>query len=118
MSPAEVVEQRMRALTIANDTRVRRAELKRRLRAGVEDARPLLAEPPWWLKGMPVEHVLLAVPKLGPRKVTQILRRCNVVKGRTVGQLTDRQRLALTEEIDRAAGQALDGSSSGGAREV
>lgn len=94
------LEQRLAALERANEIRTRRAQLKRDVRAGI----PFMAlvwEPPDWLLTMQVYDLLLAVPKLGKRKAEQIMRRLRISHQKTVGGLSERQRVDLLSELGR-----------------
>lgn len=70
--------QQKNALNRANDLRVRRANLKGRMKRGREDVRALLLDPPSTLEGMRVEEFLRAVPKVGTVKTGRILRDAKV----------------------------------------
>lgn len=98
-APARSIEQRMEALTKANDVRSRRAALKRGIRAGREDPRALLLDPPAYIETMKVWELLFAIPKYGRTKVNRRLAQIRVSPSKTVGGLSDRQRRELAEML-------------------
>ena len=93
--PERSMAQRLDALAKANDTRGKRARLKRDLKASRRSALDVLADPPEYVETMRILDLLLAVPKWGQVKATQALRRCAVSPSKTVGGLSARQRAAL-----------------------
>jgi hypothetical protein len=94
-APERTDVQRLAALERANEIRIARARLKRDLKAGHTQIHGLLLDPPEWLQTAKVFDLLLAVPKYGRVKVNRILTRCRVSPSKTIGGLSDRQRLAL-----------------------
>lgn len=91
--------QRLDALERANRIRTYRAELKRKLKtgrvsigavlvAGATDERLVTAK---------VMDVLLATPKIGRVKADKLLRSVRVSPSKTLGGLSNRQRLELLE---------------------
>lgn len=95
VAPERSLQQRRDALRRANDVRVKRAALKRDMKARRVSARDLLREPPEFVETMKVFDLLLAVPKAGRVKVTKALRACGVSPSKTVGGLSERQREEL-----------------------
>src|ERR1700747_3359005 len=91
-APERSLVQRMEGPQPANDTRSRRAQLKRDLKAGRQPIHELLLEPPEYLETAKVFDLLLAVPKYGRVKVNKILTQCKVSPSKTVGGLSQRQR--------------------------
>ena len=92
-------DQRLLALAMANQTRARRAALKRDLKAGRRSAVSLLADPPDWLATMKVIDLLLSVPKWGRVKSGAILRQNGISPSKTVGGLAPRQRAELVRAL-------------------
>lgn len=90
-APERSLEQRRAALRLANETRSRRAQLKRDLKAGRARLVDLLADPPEYLLNAKVFDLLLAVPKLGRVKVNKILSVCRISPSKTIGGLSERQ---------------------------
>jgi len=102
--PWQNPEQRQAALALANETRTYRAGVKRSLKLIEPDlSRKLVAEhvmdPPQRMVTMKVSELLLATPTLGPKKAHKMLRRAEVPPSKTLGTLTQRQRLSLRAEL-------------------
>lgn len=93
--------QRLRALERANEIRSRRAQLKRDLKAGRESLISLLLDPPAFLETAKVVDVMLAAPMLGRVKVNKFLSTCRISPSKTLGGLTQRQRVELVEAMER-----------------
>lgn len=91
----------MAALKYGNEIRVKRAELKRDLRAGRESVHDLLLDPPEWVETMKVLDVLLAVPKYGRVKVNKLLQICRISPAKTLGGLSVRQRAEIVSMLRR-----------------
>ncbi len=96
-APARSLDQRMEALQRANDVRVRRAQLKRDLKAGSESIESILLAPPEWVETAKVFDMLMAVPKFGRVKAARLLNQCRISQSKTVGGLSERQRAELVE---------------------
>ena len=93
------LKQRRRALQRANEIRSRRAELKRRMKAGTQPVVPLIVDPPDYLATAKVWDVLIAVPKWGRVKVNRLLMVHRISPSKTVGGLSERQRRALASAL-------------------
>lgn len=87
--------QRMDALGRANDVRMKRAALKKRIKAGKVEAGPVLWEPPQHVETMKVFDLLVTMPKIGRVKANKLLGQCRISPSKTVGGLTVRQRKEL-----------------------
>lgn len=98
-TPARSLQQRLQALELANDTRVRRAQLKRDLKAGRESLSAVLLDPPACAETAKVFDMMLAAPKYGRVKVNKILSVARISPSKTLGGLSQRQRLELVERI-------------------
>jgi hypothetical protein len=94
-APERSLNQRMDALARANQIRIKRAQLKRDLKAGRRSIHSLLLEPPEWVETAKVFDMLLAVPKYGRVKVNKILAHCRIAPSKTIGGLSERQRSEL-----------------------
>lgn len=91
--------QRQEALRLANEIRQCRAELKRDLKAGRESARQILLRPPEYANTMKVFDLLLAMPKWGRVKVNKALVHAATSPSKTLGGLSDRQRMELARRF-------------------
>jgi hypothetical protein len=98
-TPERSLAQRQDALEKATAVRVRRAEVKRDLKAGRVSIDTLILRPPVFLESARVADVLLAVPKLGRVKVTTVMKDCGVAPVKTFAGMTDRQRMELVRTI-------------------
>jgi len=94
-APERSLAQRMAALRRANDIRTRRAELKRQIKAGNKDTSRLITDPPEYVETMKVWDLLIATPKYGRVKVNRVLTQSRISPSKTVGGLSERQRVAL-----------------------
>ncbi|MGA2926859.1 MAG: integration host factor, actinobacterial type [Solirubrobacteraceae bacterium] len=95
------MDQRMDALSRANEIRTLRAQLKRDLKSGRVSIGALLLDPPPCLEAAKVFDMLLALPKIGTVKASKILNSCRVSPSKTFGGLNERQRAELVERLDR-----------------
>ena len=91
----------MDALSMANEVRALRAQLKRDLKACRVSIIVLLLDPPPYLETAKVFEIVLALPKVGRVKATKILRGCRVSPSKTFGGLSERQRAELAGRLDR-----------------
>lgn len=94
-APERSLTQRRTALVKANDVRLKRAQLKRDLKARKISGLQMLDDLPEWLETMKVIEFLLALPKVGRVKATKYLKTCEVSPAKTIGGLSDRQRAEL-----------------------
>jgi hypothetical protein len=100
-APERSLQQRMDALQRANIIRMRRAQLKRDLKAGRHTIHDLLLEPPEFVETAKVFDMLLAVPKYGRVKVNKVLQQCRISPSKTIGGLSARQRAELVSLLRR-----------------
>ena len=91
----------MDALRRANEIRVRRAQLKKDLKAGVVSVEEILSDPPSYVETAKVVDILMAVPKFGRVKAARFLNQCRVSQSKTVGGLSERQRAELVGLLRR-----------------
>lgn len=93
--PERTLVQRMDALARANHVRVRKAELKREVKAGRVGAVDVLLDPPEFMETAKVIELLLSMPRVGRVKANKVLARCRVSPSKSLGGLTVRQRVEL-----------------------
>ncbi len=103
--PERSVEQRMRALEVGNRHRSFRAVIKVRIKAGEEDARAFLLDPPVEMRTMRVVELLRAVPKVGSSKIDRLLMLNHVSHSKTLSGLTERQRTVLADAMSPYCGR-------------
>jgi S13-like protein len=100
-APARSLDQRMEALKRANDIRVKRAQLKKDLKAGRVLVEQILGRPPEYVETAKVFDILMAVPKFGRVKAARFLNQCRISQSKTVGGLSERQRAELIGLFNR-----------------
>jgi hypothetical protein len=91
----------MEALRRANEIRVRRAQLKKDLKAGSARIEEILSSPPAYVETAKVIDILMAVPKFGRVKAARFLNQCRISQSKTVGGLSERQRTELVSLLRR-----------------
>jgi hypothetical protein len=87
--------QYMRALERANEVRLARAELKRRVAFGEIDVAKVIVNCPWETHTMAVFDLLMSQRRWGQTRCRKMLAQLPVSDKKTVGSMTDRQRYAL-----------------------
>lgn len=104
-APERSLQQRLDALAHANEIRFYRAQVKRDVKAGRRTIVDELVEVDELMATMKVFDLLLAVPKVGRVKALKVLNRERISPSKTVGGLSERQRLALVAALGgRASG--------------
>ena len=105
MTPAP--PQHMLALGRANEVRLARALLKRRVRAGRVNVCEVIAGCPPEADGMTLLDLLDSQPRWGTYRCSKLLERLGLAEHKTVGSLTERQRNLLVDELrERGARQS------------
>lgn len=107
MAPAP---QHMRALARANEVRLARAELKRRIGHGEVTVAEIVLTSPWEAESMTISDLLMSQRRWGCTRCRKLLQGIPMSENKTVGSMTERQRRALAA--------LLAPSSSRSAREV
>jgi hypothetical protein len=87
--------QYMRALERANQVRLARAELKRRIATGELDVTDVLLDCPWEATSMAVADLLMSQRRWGHTRCRKFLAQVPMSEKKTIGSLTDRQRQTL-----------------------
>lgn len=95
--------QHLRALNRANEVRLARAELKRRVADGEISAREVILEAPWEAASMAVADLLMSQRRWGITRCRKVLSQIPVTETKTIGSLTDRQRQALAGLLGTSA---------------
>jgi len=93
MAPAG--PQYMRALERANQVRLARAELKRRIALGEVDVAEVILECPWEADSMAVADLLLSQRRWGQTRCRKFLSQLPMSEKKSVGSMTERQRRTL-----------------------
>jgi hypothetical protein len=94
-------DQRRVALDRANEIRCDRARLKRDLKGGRRNVIEVMIEPPECALTMRIIDLLIAAPRLGRVKANKALSRAAISPSKTVGSLTERQRVELAYIVHR-----------------
>ena len=89
--------QHMRALARANEVRLARAELKRRVMEGETTAAAVILESPWEVENMAVAELLMSQHRWGHTRARRFLSTIPISETKTIGSMTDRQRRALAD---------------------
>jgi hypothetical protein len=87
--------QYMRALERANQVRLARASLKRRIALGETDVAAVILECPWEAESMAVADLLMSQRRWGQTRCRKFLAQLAMSEKKTVGSMTDRQRRTL-----------------------
>ena len=88
--------QCLAALERANDVRLARAQLKRRVRAGELAAADVVLTSPWQTRTMSVGELLMSQRGWGRVRAHRLLLSVAVPENKQIGRLTERQRLAIS----------------------
>ena len=94
--------QRLRALERANEVRLARAELKRRIADGDVTVADVLLDPPSEAGSWAVGDVLTSQRRWGSMRCRKFLSRHYIVETKPVGTLTDRQRRVLASSLEES----------------
>jgi hypothetical protein len=112
--------QHMQALERANDVRCGRAALKRSIAAGRTDVSEVLLALPLIAVKMALGELLMSQKYWGPVRSQRLLRAAGLTGIKTLGSLTERQRLTVAALLaaDRGYRRSSPGRSRLGRREV
>jgi hypothetical protein len=103
--------QYMRALERANEVRLARAELKRRVALGEIDVAAVILECPWETQSMAVADLLMSQRRWGQTRCRKFLTQISMSEKKTVGSMTDRQRrtlAAMLTAVPQSRDQAIE----------
>lgn len=88
--------QHMRALARANQVRLARAELKRRIAGGEVSVAEVVATSPWEAESMTISDLLMSQQRWGTTRCRKLLQAVPISENKTLGSMTERQRHALS----------------------
>jgi hypothetical protein len=91
--------QHMLALQRANQVRLARAELKRRVAEGEVSAGEVILSCPWEAASMTIADLLLSQRRWGHTRCRKFLGGIGMTETKTVGSMTERQRRALAAMV-------------------
>jgi hypothetical protein len=103
-APKTSEPQRLRALERANEIRLERAALKRRIAAGEVSAADVIVDPPKAAESWSVGDLLMSQRRWGTTRCRRFLARNNITETKQIKTLTDRQRHVLAESLDPGLG--------------
>jgi hypothetical protein len=95
IAPAGTRPQYLRALDRANEVRLARAELKRRVATGETSVAEIVLQCPWEAQSMTVADLLMSQRRWGTSRCRKFLAQIPMSEAKTVGTMTDRQRRTL-----------------------
>jgi hypothetical protein len=100
--------QYMRALERANQVRLARAELKRRVAVAEIDVSEVILDCPWEAHSMAVADLLMSQRRWGQTRCRKFLSQIPMSEKKTIGSMTDRQRHTLAAQLSSSnRGRAL-----------
>ena len=91
--------QHMRALALANQVRLARAELKRQVAEGDTTVEEVVLECRWEAESMAIADLLMSQHRWGRTRCRRFLAAIPLSERKTIGSLTDRQRHALATRL-------------------
>jgi hypothetical protein len=95
--------QRMRALERANEIRLARAAIKRRITTGEVSAADVILECPDAAASWPVGELLMSQRRWGTTRCRRFLTRAHIVETKPIGSLTERQRRLLAGSLRQSS---------------
>lgn len=100
--------QRLRALERANEVRLARAELKRRIADSDVSVAEVLLDPPLEAVSWAIGDVLTSQRRWGSTRCRKFLSRNNIMETKAVGALTERQRHLLAGQLESCDSRELE----------
>ena len=98
--------QRLRALERANEVRLARAELKRRIAEGDVSAAKVILDSPWEASSWTVGDLLMSQRRWGQTRCRKFLVRNQIGEMKQVGALTARQRGLIATALEACPSMA------------
>ena len=92
--------QRLRALERANEVRLARAELKRRIAGGYVSAADVILACPQEASSWSMRELLMSQRRWGSKRCRTFLERNQIGELKPVGTLTERQKRSLAAQLD------------------
>jgi hypothetical protein len=115
---AAVAPQHLRALEHANRVRLARADLKRRIGAGVTTVAEVVAEPPPEVSGMAISDLLISQRRWGRARCRRLLLSLGVPENKRIGTFTERQRVLVAGKLAEKDSQCPEQAVADEAREL
>jgi hypothetical protein len=104
--------QHMRALQRANEVRLARAELKRRVTDGETNAATVILTSPWEAESMAVAELLMSQRRWGHTRARRFLAGVPMTETKTIGSMTERQRQNLAAMLEAQTPKARSAADS------
>lgn len=99
--------QHLQALQRANEVRLARADLKRRVADGELTVAEVILDPPREAESMMVADLLMSQRRWGRTRCRRFLAQAGLPETKTIGSLTDRQRRVIAEQIRGRTGERM-----------
>src|SRR5947209_18091184 len=99
--------QRLRALGRANEVRLARAELKRRIAVGDVSVADVILDPPEEGSSSAIGDLLPSQRRWGSTRCRKFLSRNHIMETKQIGALTDRQRRLLAGQLETCESRQL-----------
>jgi hypothetical protein len=93
--------QYMRALERANQVRLARADLKRRVAVDEVDVAEVIMDCPWETESMAVGDLLMSQRRWGQTRCRKFLAQVPMSEKKTIGSMTERQRRTLAAMLNQ-----------------
>ncbi|MGI8714155.1 MAG: hypothetical protein ACR2NR_13450 [Solirubrobacteraceae bacterium] len=100
--------QRLRALGRANEIRLARAAIKRRIALGEVSAADVILECPDAANSWPVGELLMSQRRWGSTRCRKFLSRNRIIETKPVGTLTQRQRQLLAHSLQSSGSSTME----------
>ena len=100
--------QRLRALERANEVRLARAELKRRIAEGESSVAQVLQDPPHAATSWAIGDLLTSQRRWGSTRCRKFLSKHQISETKPVGALTERQRKILVHQLESCVSRELE----------
>jgi hypothetical protein len=110
-APRTAEPQRLRALERANEIRLERAALKRRIAAGEVSAAEVILNTPQSAETWSVGDLLISQRRWGTTRCRRFLARNSINETKHIGTLTERQRKLLAKSLAPARSETGPGTS-------
>ncbi len=105
-APTAPAPQHLEALAHANRVRLARAALKRAVASGETSVAEVVRDVPWEAETMSVFDLVCSQRRWGDTRCKRVLRATAISETKTVGALTERQRLALAGALEAGSAPA------------
>jgi hypothetical protein len=105
--------QHLRALARANEVRLARADLKRRVADGEVCAAEVILDARWEVETMTVLELLMSQHRWGLTRCRKFLQCIPMSENKTIGTMTVRQRHAVADKLRTSVGAPLRHASTG-----